>query len=67
MSWHVGVSGSHCPDKWHTLLALPISLNPVSQPKSAFAPYFVPFVTDTVPFTGALGTLQSTTYENKQK
>jgi len=30
MSWQVGGPGSHCPDKLHTLLALPISLNPES-------------------------------------
>jgi len=64
MSWQVGFPGSHYPDKWHTLLALPISLNPVSHPKSTFEPYFVPFVTDTVPLAGALGSLPSTKTAN---
>ena len=60
MSWQVGVPGSHCPDKWHTLLELPISVNPVSHSKSTSAPYFVSFVADTVPLAGARGSLQST-------
>ena len=59
----VGVPGFQCPVELQTLLTTPSSLNPVPHSKKTSASYVVPFVTDTVPLAGAIGSSQSTTID----